>query len=65
MLKDDIYSYSMLFNSLEFQTLNKNLNKFNPLKVLKSSKYEIRHSNILAWLLTPNENYNMNFYTHL
>lgn len=62
MLKDDIYSYSMLFNSLEFQTLNKNLNKFNPLKVLKSSKYEIRHSNILAWLLTPNENHNMNEY---
>lgn len=59
MIKDEIYSYAMIFNSIEFQKLDKRLNKFNPLKVLKSSHYEIRHSNVIQWFLTPNENHNM------
>ncbi len=33
--------------------------KFNLFDVLKISKTEIRHSNILSWLLNPNENHNM------
>ncbi len=28
---------------------------FNPFDVLRYSDYEIRHSNVLAWLLQPNE----------
>ena len=35
-------------------------NKFNIFDVLKISRTEIRHSNILAWLLDPNENHKMN-----
>lgn len=29
--------------------------RFNPFDVLRYSDYEIRHSNVLAWLLQPNE----------
>ena len=29
--------------------------KFNAFDVLRYSDYEIRHSNVLAWLLTPGE----------
>ena len=28
---------------------------FNPFDVLRYSDYEIRHSNVLAWLLQPND----------
>lgn len=34
-------------------------NKFNLFDVLKISKAEIRHSNMLGWLLDPNENHNL------
>ncbi|MCI6190677.1 MAG: PD-(D/E)XK nuclease family protein [Clostridium sp.] len=33
--------------------------KFNLFDVLKISKTEIRHSNMLAWLLNPNENHGL------
>ena len=33
--------------------------KFNLFDVLKVSKTEIRHSNMLAWLLNPNENHGL------
>lgn len=33
--------------------------KFNLFDILKISRAEIRHSNILAWLLTPNENHGL------
>ncbi len=33
--------------------------KFNLFDVLKISTMEIRHSNLLAWLLTPNENHGL------
>jgi len=39
--------------------LEKLLNKFNVFDVLKSAKTEIRHSNVLAWLLDPNESHNI------
>lgn len=29
--------------------------RFNPFDVLRYADYEIRHSNVLAWLLQPNE----------
>lgn len=34
--------------------------KFNLFDVLKITRAEIRHSNLLAWLLTPNENHGLN-----
>ena len=33
--------------------------KFNIFKILKLDKYEIRHSNFLAWLLDPKESHNL------
>ena len=34
--------------------------KFNMFDILKITRAEIRHSNILSWLLTPNENHGLN-----
>ena len=35
-------------------------NKFNLFDVLRITRAEIRHSNLLSWLLTPNENHGLN-----
>ena len=35
------------------------LNKFNPIRVMKMERMEIRHSAILAWLLDPNESHGL------
>ncbi|ACA98248.1 MULTISPECIES: PD-(D/E)XK nuclease family protein [Cyanophyceae] len=48
-------------NNYDLEKLEAQLNEFNPLKVLKVDQYEIRHSNILAWLLTPNENHKLGY----
>ena len=48
-----------LFTNTEFQKINAKLHDFNPLKVLKVDKYEIRHSNILAWLFDPTGHHNL------
>ncbi|MYL34308.1 hypothetical protein GLW08_10550 [Pontibacillus yanchengensis] len=45
-------------NELLFE-LNSSLREFNPFKVLKVDQYEIRHSNMLAWLLDPKENHDI------
>lgn len=39
--------------------LNAKLNIFNPFKVLKINTFEIRHSNVIAWLLSPNGNHGL------
>lgn len=47
---------------LDIECLDKLLpwtGKFNLFDVLKVSKNEIRHSNVLGWLLDPNENHGM------
>jgi len=51
-----------LENDTTFQQLNQKVNSFNPLKILKLENYEIRHSNILAWLLNPKENHSLGDY---
>ncbi len=38
------------------------INKPNIFKILKLARTEIRHSNMLAWLLTPNESHNLGEY---
>jgi hypothetical protein len=43
----------------KLELLEAKLGEFNPLRVLKMESYEIRHSNILAWLLGPNENHGL------
>lgn len=50
---------AQLEHSKEFAYLNKKFHQFNPLKVLRVDHYEIRHSNVLAWLLDPNENHQL------
>lgn len=57
-------SYSLdtilqLENSTEFNRLHQQFHQFNPLKVLRVDQYEIRHSNVLAWLFDPNENHRL------
>lgn len=51
-----------LENDTDFQKLNQQVNSFNALKILRLENYEIRHSNILAWLLSPKENHNLHDY---
>ena len=40
--------------------LNEWTGQFNMFDILKITRAEIRHSNILAWLLNPNENHGLN-----
>jgi hypothetical protein len=48
-----------IVNNSNLETLEVVTKEFNPLRVLKVNNYEIRHSNMLAWLLDPNENHNL------
>ncbi len=48
-----------LLDNLELEALSDRLGQFNIFDTLKISKAEIRHSNVLAWLLTPNEAHGM------
>ncbi|MGM0840273.1 MAG: PD-(D/E)XK nuclease family protein [Bacillota bacterium] len=57
-----IDTIAQLDHSKEFAFLHQKFNKFNPLKVLRVDQYEIRHSNVLAWLLDPNGNHYMGDY---
>lgn len=50
---------SLLDNSIEFEKLHSKFNRFNPFKILKVDKFEIRHSNMIAWLLDPTENHHL------
>ncbi|HOO62193.1 MAG TPA: PD-(D/E)XK nuclease family protein [Bacillota bacterium] len=56
MQKSDIYQF--IINNDNLEILRAKLNGFNPLKILKLQDYEIRHSNMIAWLCDPNENHN-------
>ena len=46
-----------LVDNWELEQLSANLAAFNILKVLKIEKSEIRHSNVLAWLMDPQESH--------
>lgn len=56
MEKDDILRF--IINNDEMEIVKARINRFNPLKVLRMEDHEVRHSNILAWMLDPNENHN-------
>ncbi|MUT65225.1 PD-(D/E)XK nuclease family protein [Paenibacillus sp. NEAU-GSW1] len=44
-------------NNQMLEQLESKINEFNPFSVLKVDHFEIRHSNILAWLLNPKDNH--------
>ena len=46
---------SLFVNNAKLDSIEKYLNRFNPIKTMKMERMEIRHSAILAWLLTPSE----------
>ncbi|NMO94986.1 PD-(D/E)XK nuclease family protein [Paenibacillus lemnae] len=56
---DELYHKINRFvtNNDLLELLNSRINEFNPFKVMKVDQFEIRHSNILAWLLNPRENH--------
>lgn len=49
---------NFIVNNDKLELLNARINKFNPFKILKIQDYEIRHSNIIAWIFDPNGNHN-------
>lgn len=60
--KELINKLENLLMSEDLEKLNSMTNQFNIFKVLKLEKYEIRHSNFLAWLMRPNENHGLGDY---
>ena len=46
-------------NNEDLDRLESLINAFNPIKVLGASDYEIRHSNVLAWLIDPNSHHGL------
>jgi hypothetical protein len=50
---------SLLMECNELSELEALLSRFNIFRVLRASRHEIRHSNMLAWLLTPDETHGL------
>lgn len=48
-----------LADNRELEELTAHLSAFNLFRVLRIEKHEIRHSNVLAWLLNPRENHGL------
>jgi hypothetical protein len=48
-----------LIHNRDFEKLNRKFNAFNPLKVLRVDSFEIRHSNVLSWLLDYKGNHGL------
>lgn len=46
---------ALFVNNEKLDRITAHLNQFNPIKVMKMERMEIRHSAILAWLLDPSE----------
>lgn len=64
-LKDDDINHSLnqalitLCANPDFQRLDDELKVFNPFRVLKVERYELRHTTTLAWLLNPQGSHGM------
>ncbi|MBZ5201987.1 PD-(D/E)XK nuclease family protein [Planomicrobium chinense] len=56
----EVKNITNLIYSKQFEELNRMFKAFNPLKVLRMDSHEIRHSNVLAWLLNHEENHGLN-----
>lgn len=49
----------LFVNNSELSTITSHVARFNPIKVMGMERMEIRHSNILGWLLDPRENHGL------
>lgn len=49
----------LIVDSRELERLERRLGSFNIFKVLRADRNELRHSNILAWLLQPEESHGL------
>ena len=56
-----LLSLRTALNAKEFQEFERNRTGFNIFKALGVGDYEIRHSNMLAWLMDPHEKHNLGF----
>jgi hypothetical protein len=52
-------SLQRLFEDPDFRALREPLNRFDPFKVLKVERYELRHTTTLAWLLDPHQSHGL------
>jgi hypothetical protein len=50
---------SLFVNNQSMTKIETHLNRFNPIRVMKIERKEIRHSAILSWLLNPGENHGL------
>ncbi len=50
---------AFLVDNAELEALNARLSTFNLFRVLRAERVEIRHSNVLAWLLSPDESHGL------
>lgn len=50
---------SLFVNNESMAKIETHLNRFNPIKVMKMERMEIRHSAILSWLLNPGESHGL------
>lgn len=56
-MKEKLFQF--VINNPELEKLESKIKTFNPFSVLKIENYEIRHSNVLGWLLDPNESHGL------
>lgn len=61
-MKEKEKLFNFIVNNHTLEILESKIEVFNPFKVLEVENYEIRHSNVLAWLLNPNENHGLGDY---
>lgn len=54
--------YDFVVNNSDLELLEAKLNQFNPFSILRIENFEIRHSNVLAWLLNPDGNHGLDDY---
>ena len=54
-----LHDIIQLTMSSSFSKLDAHFRSFNPLRVLRVDQYEIRHSNVISWLLDPAENHQL------
>ena len=50
---------SLFVNNEPMAKIETHLNRFNPIRVMKMERMEIRHSAILSWLLNPGESHGL------
>ncbi len=50
---------SLFVNNKALDSIETHLNRFNPIKIMKMERMEIRHSAILAWLMDPTETHGL------